>query len=133
MGLTRTEAESNEKERWVLTNKRGVISMGYISVHGRYHHGKIELLEDLVPDEGSELIITVLSKESKSKDPELEQDPWRILKGQIVAQYPELKRESKQKAVTEFERLSEKIASNMRFKTLEELEKFMRREDYDLS
>lgn len=107
--------------------------MGYISVHGRYHHGKIELLEDFVPDEGSELIITVLSKESKSKDPELEQDPWRMLKGQIVAQYPELKRESKQKAVTEFERLSEKIASNMRFKTLEELEKFMRREDYDLS
>lgn len=107
--------------------------MGYTSVRGRYQGGKIELLEDVVLEEGSELIITLLFKKSKLKDSELKQDPWKILKDQIGARYPELKDEPKQKAVSEFEKLSEKIASNMKFKTLEELEKFMRREDYDIS
>ncbi|MDI6794773.1 MAG: hypothetical protein QME81_18225 [bacterium] len=60
-------------------------------------------------------------------------DPWSSLKKQMVKQYPELKNEPDEKSVAEFERLSEKAASNMKFKTLEELEKFMRREDYDFS
>jgi hypothetical protein len=44
---------------------------------------------------------------------------------------PELANRTKEEIVKEFDRLSNKIATGLHFKTLEEMEQFMRREEFD--
>jgi len=66
-------------------------------------------------------------------EPDMLSDCWESLKKQIEAKYPEVKRMNNKERVKLFEQLSQKAAEKLPFQTLEEAEKFMRRQDYDFS
>jgi predicted CopG family antitoxin len=53
------------------------------------------------------------------------------LKEKILKENPELANRTKDEIIKEFDRLSNKIAENSGFETLEEMEQFMRREEFD--
>lgn len=58
---------------------------------------------------------------------------WDEIKADIAKRHPELISQTKEEAKEEFERLSKKIAQNMRFENWKEAERFMRGNDYGLA
>ncbi len=52
---------------------------------------------------------------------------YQTFRKKILAERPELANKTKEEIVKEFDMLSDKIAAGFHFKTLEEMERFMRR------
>ena len=56
---------------------------------------------------------------------------YQSFKQEMLEKHPELAKWTKEQFVLEFERLSKKAAEGLPFETLEEMENFMRRENFD--
>ncbi len=56
---------------------------------------------------------------------------YQTFRKNMLKRRPELANRTKEEIVKEFDRLSNKIAAGLHFKTLEEMEQFMRREEFD--
>ena len=78
-----------------------------------------------VPPEvlAEELISRVIKKEDASW--------YQTFRKRILAERPELASKTKEEILREFDMLSDKIAEGFRFETMEEMEQFMRREEFD--
>ena len=56
---------------------------------------------------------------------------YQTFRRNMLKDKPELANRTTEEIVKEFDRLSSKIATGFNFETLEEMEKFMRREEFD--
>ena len=55
---------------------------------------------------------------------------YQTFRKNMLKERPELANRTKEEMVKEFDRLSNKIATGLHFETLEEMEQFMRREEF---
>lgn len=55
---------------------------------------------------------------------------YQTFRKKMLEERPELVNRTKEEIVEEFDRLSNKIAAGLHFETLEEMEQFMRREEF---
>jgi predicted CopG family antitoxin len=55
---------------------------------------------------------------------------YQTFRKKILEEKPELANKTKEEIVKEFDMLSDKIAAGLHFETLEEMERFMRREEF---
>ena len=56
---------------------------------------------------------------------------YQSLRERILEENPELANMTEEEIIKEFDRLSDKITENCGFETLEDMERFMRREEFD--
>lgn len=56
---------------------------------------------------------------------------YQTFRKKMLEERPELANRTKEEIVKEFDMLSDKIAAGLHFETLEEMERFMRREEFD--
>jgi hypothetical protein len=56
---------------------------------------------------------------------------YQMFRNKMLEERPELANRTKEEIIKEFDRLSSKIAAGFHFGTLEEMERFMRREEFD--
>ncbi|HIE26692.1 TPA: hypothetical protein EYP66_05360 [Candidatus Poribacteria bacterium] len=56
---------------------------------------------------------------------------YQTFRKKMLKEKPELANRTRGEIVKEFDRLSNKIAAGLHFETLEEMEQFMRREEFD--
>jgi len=56
---------------------------------------------------------------------------YQTFREKMLEKNPELANRTKEEILKEFDRLSDKIAQGIHFKSLEDMERFMRREEFD--
>jgi len=106
--------------------------MAGIAVKG---NGVVELAEDVSVQDGTEVIVVFQERIEKQSKPE-HHDPswlWNEVICEIERRHPELLKMSEAERRADFERLSQKIADNMPYKTVEEFERAMRGDEFGLA
>ena len=102
--------------------------MTWTVVKGVYKRGIVEPLEEISGREGLEVLVLFPEQAGLGK----EKGIWQRMKENIAAEMPDLLNMTDAERREEFERLSELIASNMPYNTLEEFEQSMRGDEYGL-
>jgi len=99
-------------------------------VKGIYEKKTIKLLEDIEAEEGTE--VEVVFSEKRSTHLEASKKLHKRVKESIVEEIPQLAHMSSQELKKDFENLSKKVASSMKFDNWKDAERFMRgMENYD--
>jgi hypothetical protein len=103
--------------------------MTWAVVRGQYKGGMVQPLEKMLGRDGTEVLILFPDY------PVLVEAPgaWEQIEQAIAREMPDLTTMSTETRQTEFDRLSEKVAQNMPYRTREEFERAMRGDDYGLA
>ena len=100
------------------------------AVQGVYHNGVV-IPREKVPYHGDIDVVIVFVGDIESEKNEGAR-AYEKFRARIAEKHPELLKETDEEAREAFEKLSQKIADNMPYKTVEEFERAMRGDDYGL-
>lgn len=103
--------------------------MTWAVVRGQYKGGMIKPLEKMLGRDRAEVLILFPEYPARVKAP----GAWEQIEQAIAREMPNLATMSAEARQTEFDQLSEKVAQNMPYRTLEEFEQAMRGDDYGLA
>lgn len=103
-----------------------------VTAKGIYRNGTIELSETLNLRDGTEVNATIEASSEQSRK-EYIRSFWEDVKQQIAEEQPELLAMTREERIEDFERLSQKIAENLPYKTPEEFMQAMRGGGFDLA
>ena len=103
--------------------------MSNVSVKGVYRDGVVELSENVAASNGQSVVVIF----SDRLPPQHTKSYREQLKERIAQRDPQFLEMTRHERQMEFERLSAKIAKSLPYRTPEELEKAMRRENFDPS
>lgn len=102
------------------------------SVLGVYHNGVVVPKERVPFKEDMEVVILFLRKKESTRESG-NSNAYEKLRHRIAQEVPELLKLTPQEKKEDFERLSKKVADNMPFKSVKEMERFMRGDFYGLA
>lgn len=88
------------------------------------------ILEENAQDKG--ISLDALAERLISKSIEKSTKSWyQSFREKMIEENPELANRTREDVLNEFEKLSDKIAQSIHFESLDDMERFMRREEFD--
>ena len=102
--------------------------MSWTVVRGIYKKGVVEPLDRAPQREGVEVLVLF-----PTQSPAASQGVWQRIKHDLAREMPELLDMTADDKREEFTRLSRKVAEGMPYQSVEEFERAMRGDEYDLT
>jgi hypothetical protein len=103
--------------------------MPWTVVKGIYRHGIVRPLDSQTRREGLEVLVLFPDPDDGTQSPA---STWKRVKESLATDLPQLPHMTPDQRCDEFERLSNAIAEHMPYRSVDELERAMRGDDYDL-
>jgi len=102
--------------------------MTWLAIKGKYENGVVKPSKQLSAREGQDVLIFFTAPDAPSSV-----SVWQDFKNGVAEAMPDLLLMTDDEAKAEFDKLSDKVAENLPFETVEEFEQAMRGDKYGLA